>query len=78
MPSKLSIPQDLHNQRANRSFITVMVASPARNDVTHTTLSYDSFYHFKRLHNALAHALDMVLDSIYRLRWNKLTPTPRL
>jgi hypothetical protein len=79
MPSRSPIPQDWHNQRTNQSFIAVMAASHVRNGVTHTTLSYDPFYHFKQLRNAPAHALDMVLDSIYcPLGRNELTPAPRL
>jgi ribosome-associated translation inhibitor RaiA len=41
-----------------------MAASSTRIGLTHTTHSYDSLYHFNRVCNDTAHAIDMILDTI--------------
>jgi hypothetical protein len=55
---------------------SVMVASSARNDATHTTHTDDSLKPIKRVHHDVDHTTDMVLHSINRLWRNKLATTP--
>jgi hypothetical protein len=65
-PAVAHDPWNVLNHDQEPMLDSVMVASSARNDATHTTHTDDSLKPIKRVHHDLDHTTDMVLHSIDR------------